>query len=102
MNILAMKLTTTEELLAEIESEDETHFVLCNPVRIAILPGANGQPSVGFAPFPTHGEQRKDMTLSIAKKFVVYYYTPAEEYISNYKQAFGVGIVLPPQQIITG
>jgi len=39
----------------------------------------------------------------LSKKHVVYSYTPAEDFVSNYNQVFGSGIVLPPtQQIITG
>jgi len=33
---------------------------------------------------------------------VVYEYTPAQEYLNNYNQIFGSGIVLPPtKQLIT-
>jgi hypothetical protein len=103
MNILAMKLITGEEVLSEIESQSETEFVLVNPVGIAVVRGKDGQPNVGFAPFPIHGEQKTGSTIALAKKHIVYYYTPAEDFITNYKQIFGSGIVVPPQkQIITG
>jgi len=103
MNIQAMKLITGEEILADIESQSETEFVLSNPVGIAIVRGSTGQPSIGFAPFPLHAEQKKDATLTLAKKHIVYYYTPAEDFINNYNQLFGSGIVLPPtKQLITG
>ena len=103
MKILAFKLITNEEILAEVETESETEFVLCNPVGIAIVRGEDGQPNVGFAPFPLHTEQKSGSTIAIAKKNVVYYYVPAEDFISNYNQIFGAGIILPgQQQIITG
>ena len=103
MNILAFKLITGEEVLSEIESESETEVVLVNPVGIAIVRGKDGQPNVGFAPFPIHAEQKTDATVAINKKNVVYSYTPAEDFLNNYKQIFGSGIVVPPQkQIITG
>lgn len=103
MNILAMKLITGEDILSEIESESETEYVLVNPVGIAVMRGKDGQPNVGFAPFPIHGEQKMGVTLSLAKKHVVYYYTPAEDFITNYKQIFGSGLIVPPtKQIITG
>jgi hypothetical protein len=101
MKILALKLITGEDVLGEIESQSETEFVLCNPVGIAIVRGPDGKPNVGFAPFPLHAEQKKDTTLSIAKKHVVYYYTPAQDFIDNYNQVFGSGIVLPNKQLIT-
>ena len=103
MKILAMKLVTGEELLGEIESESETEFVVCNPVGIAIVRGKDGQPNVGFAPFPLHAEQKSGATVALAKKSVVYSYVPAEDFVNNYNQIFGSGIVLPPtKSLITG
>lgn len=102
MNILAMKLVTGEDILGEIESESETQFVLENPVNIAVVRGTGGQPSVGFAPFPLHAEQKKGSTLAIEKKHVIYSYVPAEDFINNYNQVFGSGIVLPSKQILKG
>lgn len=91
-----MKLITGEDLLGTVESESETEFVLENPVGIAVVRGKDGQPNVGFAPFPLHAPQVKDSTIAIAKKNVVYSYVPAEDFINNYNQIFGSGIVLPP------
>ena len=103
MKILAMKLVTGEEILGEIESESETEFVICNPVGIAIVRGKDGQPNVGFAPFPLHAEQKTGATVALNKKSVVYSYTPAEDFVNNYNQIFGSGIVLPPTKtLITG
>jgi hypothetical protein len=103
MKILTMKLVTGEEILGEIESESETEFVIINPVGIAIVRGKDGQPNVGFAPFPLHAEQKTGATVAINKKSVVYSYVPAEDFVNNYNQIFGSGIVLPPQKsLITG
>jgi hypothetical protein len=103
MKILAFKLITNEEVLAEVETESETEFVLCNPVGIAIVRGKDYQPNVGFAPFPLHAEQVTGSTIAISKKHVVYSYVPAEDFTKNYNQIFGAGIILPgQQQIITG
>jgi hypothetical protein len=103
MKILTMKLVTGEEILGEIESESETEYVIENPVGIAIVRGKDGQPSVGFAPFPLHAEQKTGATVAISKKSVVYSYVPAEDFVNNYNQIFGSGIVLPPTKtLITG
>ena len=103
MDILALKLITGEDVLGEVESQSETEIVLVNPVGIAVVRGPDGKPSVGFAPFPIHAEQKTDATIALAKKNVVYSYKPAEDFITNYNQIFGSGIVVPPQkQIITG
>jgi hypothetical protein len=103
MKVLALKLITGEDVLGELESESETEFVILNPVGIAIVRGQDGQPNVGFSPFPIHGQGEKDATIAFAKKHVVYSYTPGDDFVSNYEQIFGTGLIVPKQQsIITG
>ena len=104
MNIKVLKLNTGEEVLGEVESESETEYVLVNPVGIAIVRDPKtGQPSVGFAPFPIHAEQKKDATVALTKRNVVYSYVPAQDFINNYNSVFGSGIVVPPtKSLITG
>jgi len=103
MKILALKLITGEELLGEVESESETEFVIENPVGIAVVRGKDGQPNIGFSPFPLHAEQKTGTTIALSKKNVVYSYVPAEDFVNNYNQIFGSGIVLPPtKSLITG
>ncbi len=98
-----MKLITGEEILGEIESESETEFVIENPVGIAIVRGKDGQPNVGFAPFPLHAEQKTGSTVALNKKNVVYSYTPAQDFVNNYNSIFGSGLVVPPTKtLITG
>jgi hypothetical protein len=103
MNVLAFKLITGEEVIGELESESEIEFVLLNPVGIAVIRNKqSGEPQVGFSPFPIHAEQKTGSTVALAKKHVVYSYTPAEDFITNYDSIFGSGIIVPKQQIITG
>lgn len=103
MNIIALKLSTGEDILGEVESESETEFVLENPVGITVVRGREGSPSIGFSPFPLHAEQKTGATIALAKKHVVYSYVPAQDFIDNYEQIFGSGLIVPKQQsIITG
>ena len=103
MKVLALRLVTGEDLLGELESESETEFVLVNPVGITVVRGKDGQPNVGFSPFPLHSEQKTGTTIALAKKHIVYSYIPAEDFVKNYNQIFGSGIILPPtNQLITG
>ena len=103
MNILALKLVTGEEVIGELESESESEFVLVNPVGIEVVRNKQtGEPQVGFSQFPIHSDQKTGATVALAKKHVVYSYTPAEDFITNYDQIFGAGIIVPKQQIITG
>lgn len=103
MKIYAMKLVTGEELIGEIMIEGENEFVIKNPLGISIVRGKDGSPNVGFSPFPIHAEQKSDTTIALKREHIVYYYIPAEDFVKNYDQIFGVGIILPgQQQIITG
>jgi hypothetical protein len=102
MKIYAMKLVTGEEVIGEV-IEEGMEFVIKNPLGIAIVRGKDGAPNVGFSPFPIHAEQKSDSTIAFKREHVVYYYVPAEDFVKNYDQIFGVGIILPgQQQIITG
>lgn len=102
MEILVLKLVTGEEVLGEVVDTDrEGVYRLRNPVGIAIVRGADG-PNVGFAPFPLHAEQKTGYEIDIRYSNVVYSYVPAEDFINNYDQLFGTGIVLPSKKLIVG
>ena len=103
MEIIALKLVTGEDVLGELEAETELVVILSNPVGISVVRGKDGTPNIGFSPFPIHAEQKKDNSIIFSHKHVVYHYVPAEDFITNYKNIFGSGIVLPStKQIITG
>jgi hypothetical protein len=108
MNVIALKLVTGEDVLGELvagslDCLDSSEFVIENAVGIAVVRGKDGTPNVGLSPFPLHGEQEKGKTISIARKHVVYYYTPAEDFITHYNQIFGSGLVVPtPKSLIKG
>ena len=102
MSILVLKLTSGEDVLGDAEIT-QGQWRIKNPVGIAVVRGKDGQPNVGLTPFPLHSPQKKDSTIDIPVASVVYSYEPAQEFIDNYNQIFGSGIVLPtPKQIITG
>jgi hypothetical protein len=104
MSIQVLKLTNNEEVLGESElSISGKYYTIKNPVGISIVRGKDGQPNIGFSPFPLHAEQTKDSTIDIPSTSVVYCYKPAQDFIDNYNQVFGLGIVLPKQkEIILG
>ena len=103
-----MKLVTGEEILGEHESTitldggDKWCYRLKNPVGISIVRGRDGNPNVGFSPFPLHAEQKTGFEIDIKFEHVVYSYEPAEDFKTNYDQIFGSGIVLPNKTLITG
>lgn len=107
MEILLCKLITGEEVLGENLGEElnygKTYIKLKNPVKVATVRGADGNPNVGFAPFPTFIGDIKDQIITFDKEHVIYSYVPAEDFRKNYEQIFGLGLILPGEkQIITG
>jgi len=104
MTIQVLKLTSNEEVLGDAElSLGGTYYTIKNPVGISIVRGKDGGPNVGFSPFPLHAPQKKESSIDIPTSSVVYCYVPAEDFIDNYNQIFGSGLIVPKQkQIITG
>ena len=102
MSIKVLKLTSGEDILGDADIV-QGQWHITNPVGIAVVRGKDGQPNVGLTPFPLHAPQKKDSTIDIPLTSVVYSYEPSQDFIDNYNQIFGSGIVLPtPKQIITG
>ncbi len=102
MDIRAYKIMSGEDILGECINDNEHFVTIKNPVGIQVVRGPNGQPSIGFAPFPIHAEQKSGQTIDIRREFVIYSYVPAEDFVSNYEQVFGTGLIVPNKQIITG
>jgi len=104
MNVQAFKLITGEDIIADLESESETEFVLSNPLGIAVMRNPQtGQPQIGFAPFPIHGQEDPQKTMMFSKKHVVYSYTPGDDFVHNYDKIFGAGLIVPKaKQILVG
>ena len=102
--IKVFKLINNEEVLGEVESIDDDDIILNNPVGIAIVRDQKtGQPSVGFAPFPTFADETPGQIVEFDLQHVIYSYVPATDFCKNYEQIFGLGLILPTEkQIITG
>lgn len=83
MDIKLLRLTTGEEVVAELISETESTYELANP--IVMVPGRDG--NVGFAPWcPLAAEEVK--TLTIRAAVVVYVTLPNSQVVENYEQIF--------------
>lgn len=103
MELKLCKLITGEEVLGEDVSESLDNIRLKNPVLIATIRDKDGNPNVGFAPFPTFSSESRGRMVEFKAQHVIYSYIPAEDFCKNYEQIFGAGIILPgKQQIITG
>ena len=99
MNIKLIRLTTREELLAEVlESSDANFICVKNPVRVIVMPNKIDPkaPSVGFTPWI---EFTDDKEFSIDKSHVVAIVTPIPEFVNQYSSMFS-GLVLPKSNLI--
>jgi hypothetical protein len=102
VNLLVIKLTNNEEILGEV-SETGTGYQILNPIGIAVVRGQDGLRNVGFTPWPVYSDtEKKDRMVDIDRASVLYSYEPAQDFIDNYNQIFGAGIILPNKQLITG
>jgi hypothetical protein len=97
-NIKALKLVSGEELVAEIVNEDD-NVVELNNVVAAVLQRRQEGPTLGFMPWMQAANGPK---FTIAKDKLICVTEVADEVRNGYNQIFGAGIMVPPQQLITG
>ena len=100
MKVVALKLVTGEDVLGEIVINDSQGMRLKNPVGIAIVKGKDGGTNIGFSPFPIHSEPQTDLEIGFEYSHIVYSYLPAADFIKNYKNIFGSGLIVPENKII--
>jgi hypothetical protein len=96
-NIKALKLGSGEELVVEVVEQTDEYLVVKNAVACMMQRSEKG-PVLGFIPWM----QAADGNLSIKNSCVVIVAEVAQEVKNGYNQIFGAGIVVPPQQLITG
>ena len=96
-NLAAIKLLSGEELVVEIIADADGEITFKNPVAVALRNTANG-PALGFLPWM----QASNGPFSIKLEKIVCRAEVAEEVKNGYNQIYGAGIVVPPQQLITG
>ena len=97
MTVVALKLVTGEELVAEICSETENMVEFKNPVACVMQRRQDG-PALGFMPWM----QASNGPFVVSKDKILCSADVADEVKNGYNQIFGAGIVVPPQQLITG
>lgn len=100
-NIHIIKLSTGEEILAEIVSSvsgGEGQIIVKNPVRIVVLPNKVDPktPNIGFAPWMEFSAEKN---ISISNIHVVAKVEPIKEFVDQYKSMFS-NIVMPQSKLI--
>jgi len=98
-NLKILRLSTGEEIMGEVTSDNGTVVTIKNPIRIIVVPSQSDpkNPSVAFAPFMQWSD---DKELTLNKNHVITIVAPITEFVNQYNGMFG-GIVVPQTKIIT-
>jgi len=97
MSVKSLKLVTGEELVVEIIAEEGELLTFKNPVACVLQRSEKG-PVLGFMPWM----QSSNGPFTIHHSNIMLMAEVAEEVKNGYNQIYGAGIVVPPQQLITG
>lgn len=104
--IKCIRLISGEDVIAEFADDPENatgSVVLKNPVQIAVIPSRTQGtgPNFGFMPFPiTSNERDFNKKITIKLEHILFFSEPAEDFVTQYNQVFGAGLVTPTKKII--
>ena len=95
INVKLFRITTGEEVVAELISETENEVTVQN--GLVVLPTNTG---VGFAPWATVISKEKP-ELTVSKKHIVYMAEVQDDVAQKYNEMFGSKLVTPtPKKLI--
>lgn len=99
MTIKALKLVTSEEIVAEIIEETPTYFKIKNVLTAAVQYTPDGKASIGFVPFMPYVEKGTEFTIPFERVILS---TSVDSMMENqYNNVFGK-IVTPTKKLIVG
>lgn len=97
MKIKMFRLTSGEDIIAEVSNEHDQHYELKNPVQIVMHPTPDGKVSVGFGQFIPYAEGGR---LTLYKSYIGAEGDVDQSMTNEYNRIYGSGIVvantLPP------
>jgi membrane-anchored protein YejM (alkaline phosphatase superfamily) len=89
INVKLLRITTGEEVIAELLSETEDTITVQN--GLVVLPTNNG---VGFAPWATV-ISKDNPEITVSKQHIVYIVELQEEVAQKYNEMFGSKLITP-------
>ena len=102
MNVLVFKLSTGEEIIAEVTNDDTSIestgvYIIKNALALILSPNQGGGLGVSVFPWGNHvtGE------IPLKEEDVIYTGTPRSELVDMYEKAFSK-LALPTNSLITG
>ena len=103
MKVLGVKLVTGQEFFANCEYSKDGRLIAQGPVALRMVPSTiqGGEPNMAFVPFLDFADHNKLQPLAIEPLHIVYTYTPAEDFVTEYNNIFS-GENKGSTQIITG
>jgi len=95
MNIKLLRLTSGEEILAEIDDQPGEKYITLFDA-IILIPAGEGK--IGSMPFMPYTKAKEGMVIS--KNFIMFMVDPVDSLIENFRTSRS-GIVTPPTKIIS-
>lgn len=92
IDVKLFRITTGEEVIAELVSENEDSVVVKN--GLVVLPNGNG---VGFAPWATV-ISKDEPEITLQKQFIIYMVNVERDVVAKYNQLFGSKLELPEEK----
>ena len=92
MNVRLLRITTGEEVLADVVSETEDAITVQN--ALVVLPTAQ---QVGFAPWATVIDKDQP-EIPVRKQFIVYNIPADPGVVDRYEEMFGVKKIIKPEE----
>lgn len=96
MNIKLLRMSTGEDLIADLKNWDAAGATVENPCIIYITQNQAGGHNVGMTRWMPYTANKEFL---LDSRFVVTIADPAEDLAKQYDQVFGSGIIVPSQQI---
>ena len=93
LNVKLFRISTGEEVVAELVSETDTSVVMKN--GLVVLPTAQG--GVGFAPWTPVIDKDKP-EVEVSKNFVVYIADVESQVKNKYNEIYGSKLVTPEEK----
>ena len=103
MNIIVIRLITSEEIIAEVRPEKNANAMfgklkLINPAAIITRQDPGGQPKMGLADCVPMADAKEVL---INENVILFTYKPVVELINAYNKAFGSGLIVSGAKFTT-
>lgn len=98
--IMITKLTSGEELIADVTDENGTYISLDKPCVLQMIPSRSNpeQPTMALIPYAMYTESHR---VAVKREHVIWSEEPLKELYNQYNSIFGSGIVVSQSPILS-